>query len=299
MHRAQPKTVFLLGNGRSGTRFLCGLFRNNAADCTAVHEPYVTRSRPSMFGLPIYDFAHGNHARLRQAFERKARGIRSYRTQWYVETSHAFVMSFADLAIETFPEMKLVHVVRNPLRVCASQAQRERFIRRWRLPFREYRGDNGRRYFRWRLTGDEPIYQHFAGESLSLFQVFLIQWIELENRAQRFLDRYDKRGDCVVLHTPGDLNVADKVRGMFDLLGMRLKHSAVTLRGSQNRTPGSQRKDDDSSLIHELQCVVDRLPVEFLAIFERPPYSQFAWGSLLQKSTADRPQALPAIQPDS
>ena len=291
MTTRQPKTIFLLGNGRSGTRFLCGLFQNNAADCTAVHEPYVTASRPSMFGQAIYDLSHGNHERLRRAFERKARGIRSYRTAWYVETSHAFVMSFADLAVEAFPDLKLVHVVRNPLKVCASQAERETVIHRWRVPLRNYRGDDGRWYFRWRLTGDEPIYQHFFGENLSLFQIFLIQWIELENRAQQFLDRHDKRGECFVLHTPGDLNDAGKVRAMFDFFGLRLKQSEIVLRGPQNRTPGSKRVEGDSVFREELQWVVDRLPAEYLAIFGQPPYDRFEWSAMLRDSGSPRPAA--------
>jgi hypothetical protein len=224
MNHRIPNTVFLLGNGRSGTRFLSGLFRNNAADCTAIHEPYLSRSRPSMFGMPIYDNSHGHRDELRKVWERKHRGILGYRTPWYVETNHAFLMSFAELAIESFPDMKLVHVVRNPLHVCASQAERERFIANYLTPFLMYRGRNGRKYFRWRLTGDEPIYQHFAGQELTTFQAFVIQWIELENRAQAFLDRYEKRRDCFELHTPGDLNNAEKIARMFAFLGIRLKH---------------------------------------------------------------------------
>lgn len=283
----KQKTVFLLGNGRSGTTFLCGLFQNNAADCTAVHEPYLGASRPAMFGLPIYDHTHGNLERLRETFERKLRGIRSYRTTWYVETTHAFLMSFADLAIEAFPDMKVVHVVRDPLRVCSSQAERERFIRRWRIPFRDYRGDNGRTYFRWGLTGDEPIFRRFADTDLSAFQRFAVQWIELENRAQRFLDRHDKRRDCFVLHTPGDLNNSAKIQSMFDFFGMRLKHRQVVLRGPRNVTPGAKTSHDQDQLRRELHEVISRLPDEYLETFQRPPYSEMAWQSLLQKPSAE------------
>lgn len=280
-----PNTVFLLGNGRSGTRFLCGLFRNNAADCTAVHEPYLRRGRPAMFGLPIYDHTHGHTGELRRAWETKHRGILSYRTQWYVETNHAFLMSFADLAIESFPDMKLIHVIRNPLNVCASQAERLKFIDRYLWPMRSYRGRNGRWYPRWQLTGDEPIYQHFAGQPLTPFQRFVVQWIELENRAQIFLDRHGKRGECFVLHAPGDLNQADKIAAMFQFLGIELRRGHVQLQGQQNRTPGDRRASDDS-LLAELRAVVERLPPQYLDIFARPPYADFAWSKLLQKSPA-------------
>lgn len=143
-----PKIVFLLGNGRSGTRFLCGLFHNNVKDCAAVHEPYLRAGAPSMFGRPIFDYTHGRHDRVRTAFVRKLRGILSYQARWYVETNHAFLKSFSDAAMEVFPDMKLVHVGRNPIQVCASQANREEFIHRWHVPFRFYSGENGRRYYR-------------------------------------------------------------------------------------------------------------------------------------------------------
>jgi hypothetical protein len=278
-----PKTVFLLGNGRSGTRFLCGLFRNNAKDCAAVHEPYLRAGAPSMFGPPIYDYTHGRHDRVREAFARKLRGILSYRSQWYVETNHAFLKSFADAAMEVFPDMKLVHVVRNPMQACASQANREEFIHRWHTPFRFYSAENGRRYYRWRLTGDEPIYQHFGAARLSLFQKFFIQWIEIENRAQQFLDRHDKRGDCFLLHTPGDLNDADKIRRMFEFFEMPLKQGSVVLDGVRNRTPGKQPGATNERLLSEAREVIERLPVEHLDIFRSSPYADYSWSAVLRK----------------
>lgn len=277
-----PKTVFLLGNGRSGTRYLCGLFRNNVPDCVAVHEPYLRASSPSMFGRAIFDYTHGQCDRVRDAFARKLRGILSYGTTWYVETNHAFLKSFADAAMEAFPDMKLVHAVRNPLQACASQTHREEFIHRWHVPFRFYSAGNGRRYYRWRLTGDEPIYQYFDDSSLSIFQRFFIQWIEIENRAQQFLDRYDKRGDCFLLHTPADLNDREKIGGMFDFFGMPLKHSEVVLEGIRNLTPGKPRADE-AQFRDEAREVIERLPDEYLEIFQRPPYDEFSWTELLEK----------------
>lgn len=278
---ARPHTIFLLGNGRSGTRYLCDLFRANAADCTALHEPYLRRAAPSMFGRPIYDCTHGDREAIRRAFDRKRRGILSYQTAWYVETNHAFLKSFADVAMESFPDMKLVHVVRNPLASCASQANREEFIERWRIPLRHYY-IGGKRYYRWRLTGEEPIYRHFEPGELTLFQTFVVQWIEIENRAQRFLDRYEKRGDCFLLHTPGDLNDPAKLRAMFRYFSVPLRHNEVVLHGVHNRTPG-RRHAVTNDHTEQLRRVVERLPAKYLAIFEEPPYAQFEWSRLLAK----------------
>jgi len=90
-----------------------------------------------MFGRPIYDHAVGDEAAVRKLAERKKRAIEGYsRTAGYAETSHAFLKSWADIAIEFFPQMKLVHLVRNPLSVAKSEAIREDIIHRWRLPLR-------------------------------------------------------------------------------------------------------------------------------------------------------------------
>ena len=51
------------------------------------------------------------------------------------------------------------------------------------MPLRHYRGGDGKKYFRWALTGLEPIFSHLAGNPLSRFQWYVVQWIEIENRA--------------------------------------------------------------------------------------------------------------------
>ena len=50
----------------------------------------------------------------------------------YIETSHAFLKSWSGLAVEFFPRMKLVRLIRDPLSVAKSEAIREDLIRRWR-----------------------------------------------------------------------------------------------------------------------------------------------------------------------
>ena len=89
--------VFTLASGRSGTHFLYELIRRNAADCVAQHETYG--HNPSMFGRPIYDHAVGDRARTEQLLARKRRIIERCGTATYVETSHAFLKSWFDLAL--------------------------------------------------------------------------------------------------------------------------------------------------------------------------------------------------------
>ena len=262
-------TIFSLASGRSGTHFLYELFRRNSADCCCRHEPYGWN--PSMFGRPIYDRAVGDTAAIRRLAERKARIIRNCGRPTYVETSHAFLKSWSDLAPELFPNIKLVHLVRDPLKVAQSEANRHEWLDWFHFPLRNYRGGNGQSYPRWALTTLEPIFQTFAGRPLSLFQRYVIQWIEIENRALRFLDQFNKHADCISLQSPHELNDPERVRELFNFMGVRLKHPALDLGGRQNRNPRptviTQREQD------EFAQIVSELPAHHLDIFRRQPYS--------------------------
>lgn len=263
-------TIFTLASGRSGTHFLYELFRRNAADCHARHEPYGWN--PSMFGRPIYDLAVGDIAAIRRLAERKARIIRGCGKPAYVETSHAFLKSWSDVAAELFPDLKLVHLVRDPLKVAKSEANRHAWLDWFRFPLRNYRGGDRRLYPRWALTTLEPIYQHFTAQTLSLFQRYVVQWIEIENRAMRFLDKHRKHDACFTLQSPHELNDPARVRAMFDFLGVKLRRQTLDLGGRQNRNPRptviSERERD------EFAAVVARLPPEYIEIFRREPYAK-------------------------
>lgn len=204
-----PTTIFTLASGRSGTHFLYELIRRNAKNCTR-HETYGLN--PSMFGRPIYDHATGDVDSIRKLLERKRRIVDRCRTDFYAETSHAFLKSWFHLATDYFPRLKLVHLIRDPLKVAKSEADREQLIKRLRVPFCHYRGGNGQRYFLWSLTGLEPIFQHFDPAHLSRLQWYLLQWIEIENRAMRFLDEFNNHAVCYTLHSPFELNDPARIR---------------------------------------------------------------------------------------
>jgi hypothetical protein len=262
-------TIFTLASGRSGTHFLYQLFSRNAADCRAVHEPYVWN--PSMFGRPIYDLAVGDIAAIRRLAERKARIIRRCGRPTYAETSHAFLKSWSNVAGELFPEAKFVHLVRDPLKVAKSEANRHAWLNAFHFPFRNYRGGDGRAYPRWALTTLEPIYRD-VGETpvLTLFQRYVVQWIEIENRAMRFLDKFQKHAECITRESPHELNNAQRVREMFDFLGVRLSRHELDFGGRQNRNPQPTVIGDREQA--EFAAIVARLPARYLEIFSREPY---------------------------
>jgi hypothetical protein len=275
-----PTTVFCLASGRSGTRFLFELLRRNTTGLVCQHEPYLWN--PSMFGRAIYDRTVGDTAGLRALAERKRQVIeRHLRTSaGYAETSHAFLKSWAEPAVEFFPRMKLVHLVRNVLAVAKSETLRAELIHRLRLFGRNYRGGDGKRYFRWSLTGLEPIFAHVAGRTLTAFQWHVVQWIEIENRAMRFLAEHGKEGDCFRIHSPVELNDPAKLRALLDFLEVPRRGSDVRIEGSTNRTLRGRTEPTDVDRA-ELAEVISLLPASTLAIFDRPPYRNWAWSAAL------------------
>ena len=97
-------TIFCLASGRSGTHFLYEILRRNTRRVVCRHEPYLWN--PSMFGRPIYDRAVGDHNAVRQLALKKRGVIEKYlRTAAYAETSHSFLKSWCDVAIEFWPDM--------------------------------------------------------------------------------------------------------------------------------------------------------------------------------------------------
>ena len=279
-------TVFALANGRSGTRFLCHLLRHNLKNAVCRHEPYFDWGNPSMFGPPIHDHTQGNLERIHQLLLCKQRFIARLmarrRCDAYVETSHAFLKSYYDLAPEFFPQSKLVHLVRHPLKTARSETNRELWIDSIRFPWRHYRTDDGRRLFRWSLTGDEPIYQAVGLSRPTLFQHYAIQWIEVENRAMQFLDQFEKHDDCATISSPRDLNDPNRVQAMIERLGLEQAHKKVNITGKRNRTPGA-KTTITSQGEDEFREVVDRLPDKYLEIFRHPPYAEQEWATWLQR----------------
>jgi hypothetical protein len=274
-------TTFTLTSGRSGTYYLKSLFALNAADCTAQHEPYLNWGNPTLFGKSIDDAQAGRIDRIRDLLARKKRHLERCRTRVYFEASHAFLKSAYVAAMEFFPELELIHLIRNPLAVAKSEANREHLLHRLHFPFRYYHADDGQRYFRWSLTGKEPIFQHFRHIQLSPYQRYLLQWIEIENRAMHFLDEHHKHERCFTLHSPADLNDLAKIQQLFDFFGLRLKHQEIILAGRKNRNPHCPTVLTSVDE-REFEAVLANLPTKYLQIFTRHPYDSLRGSQLNQ-----------------
>jgi hypothetical protein len=282
----QPKRVFFtLTSARSGTRYLCDVFRNNVPDCSCRHEPFFDWGNPTLFGPAIYDAHAGRLDRIRARLAKKTAYIARRRESVYLESSHAFLKSIYVAALEFFPGLRLIHLVRDPLFVAKSEAWREQWRERVHAPFHFYIGDDHRRHFCWALTGNEEIFQHFDTQRLSRFQWYLIQWIEIENRAMRFLDEHDLHSRCFTLLCSRDLNDADKLRTMFDFFELPLARKRVLVGGRRNRSIGYRTtvtaEDEEQS-----QEILHQLPDRHLEIFRREPYRDFEWSARFASAAA-------------
>lgn len=286
------KVIFTLAEARSGTLYLRNLFRLNARDCDARHETFFDLGNPTMFGPAIYDATAGRIGKVRQRLEKKRRFIEKLRGAVYFESSHAFLKSAYVAALDVFPDLRLIHLVRNPLKVAASEAYREAWRRRVHAPFHFYRGDDGKRHFAWALTGNEPIFNHFAGRELTLFQWYVVQWIEIENRAMNFLTAHGLRDRCFTLDSPRDLNDAQKIRRMFDFLEVPTKHEEISFGGRKNKSIGYSASAGHYEA--EFRDVLEHLPESHLEIFKHPPYQDFSWSVLFSQSPESHPEPHPA-----
>jgi hypothetical protein len=288
------KTIFTLTSARSGTLYLRNLFQRNAPNGVARHEPFFDWGNPALFGRAIYWASCGQLEPLRPLLALKKRYVERLSGEFYLESSHAFLKSAYRVALEFFPDMQLVHLIRHPLKVAKSEAYRIGWRYRLRVPFHHYRGDDGQRYFVWSLTGKEPIYQHFDLCRLSLFQRCLIQWIEIENRAAWFLDEHQLRDRCFTLHTPGDLNDPARVQLMFEFLGVTTTLPNLHFGGRKNRSLGNRATIITPEDEAEARAVLERLPEGYVKIFQQEPYRRYSWVSCLTRS---RPELRDASKP--
>jgi hypothetical protein len=282
---AQKTILFTLTSARSGTLYLRELFRHNVRGCVSRHEPFFDWGNPTLFGRVIFDVHAGQTERLRKLLAKKRAYIEQVNGSVYLESSHAFLKSAYVAVMEYFPEMRLIHLIRDPMKVAKSEEWRIAWRQRLHAPFHFYVGDDGKKHFAWGLTGNEEIFQSLGEMQLSLFQWCLVQWVEIENRAMRFLNENGLQERCFTLHCPRDLNDPDTLKEMFAFFGLETFESDVRLGGRRNKSLGAttviSEKDED-----ECEAVIEKLPRHYLKIFEREPYAGELWSERLKLVSA-------------
>lgn len=277
------RKVFVLSNSRSGTAYLSHFVAANAV-CTARHEPFFDLGNPTLSGPAIYHNSVGHDELIERQLAKKKRWIERYAKGAYFEANHSLLKGGDRLLAQAFPEAWYVHAVREPLKTVKSMLNREHFIHRLHVPGRYYRGEDGRRYFRWSLSGHEPIFREVNRHPLSPFQRYVLEWIEIENRVIGLLTTQNAWDRCFFLDVPTDLADAEKLLAMIDYVGLlrSTKPLRTTLR--TNSTPGRSTVITPEDR-REFREVVEALPPQYLAIFQHPPYTALSWCSLLHNSS--------------
>ncbi|MBL8584097.1 MAG: hypothetical protein JNL61_17960 [Rhizobiaceae bacterium] len=279
---------FTLSTGRCGTKFLSRLCRDNLEDTVCRHEPYFDRGNPPMFGLSIYDFSIGRHDRIQNDVRAKRDWIERCGAKVYIETSHAFLKSFYQASLDFWPDIRFIHVIRNPMSTARSEANRQIAAERWHLPFRNYWAEDGKSRFAWSLSGLEEIFRSYDLSKLSLFQRYVVEWVEIQNRAMWVIEAAKAHDRCFTLHSPVDLNKPERIQALFDHFGMKTRKAQVIFptnyskRLSQNRNLRykTQVSDQDAK---EFKDVIDKMPTRYLEIFRREPYASFPWVEMVQR----------------
>jgi hypothetical protein len=270
--------IFALANGRSGTKYLSELFKYNVKDCISKHEPF-----PDMFGKPIYWYQQGNIKEIQRLFTWKKNRIEKYNASVYIETNHAFLKSFCEIAIDTYPDLKLIHLIRDPIKTAKSELNRHVTISKLHIPFSYTKGHNKNKYSRYALSGNEDIYKS-VDNNISLFQKYVLQWIEVENRAMKFLDKYKKHDDCFTMHSPKEFNDVKKLEKMFKFFNLELKNKEILMKGKKNKNV--KRTIITSEDKKQFEEIINMLPSDYLRNFQKEPYSRFEWASMLKANNS-------------
>ena len=275
--RSTPLTLFTLASGRSGTSFLADFFARNITHCYSTHEPYFTFGNPTLFGKPVDWNTRHNDRALLPVLERKCRFIASRKQPFYFESNHAFLKAFNRHAAALLNNPGFIHLVRHPLLVAKSEYVRERMIHRLRIPFADYTGDSGERFFRWALTGREDIFRHYPA-SLSRLQFYLLQWLEIEYRAMQLIRDNRWQARVFFIDTGADLKRETVLKDMirfFDLphqpiFNMNLRRNQTPFTGPTLLTQQDER---------EFQAIARHLPGRYKMLLQSEPYRNCNWSA--------------------
>ncbi|SEG23539.1 hypothetical protein [Nitrosomonas ureae] len=272
--RSTPLTLFTLASGRSGTSFLADFFARNITHCYSTHEPYFTFGNPTLFGKPVDWNTRHNDRALLPVLERKCRFIASRKQPFYFESNHAFLKAFNRHAAALLNNPGFIRLVRHPLLVAKSEYVRERIIRQLHVPFADYAGDSGERFFRWALTGQEEVFRHYP--VLSRFQFYVLQWLEIEHRAMQLIRDNHWQDRVFFIDVGVDLKREAVLKDMVDFFG--LPHKPIfNLDLYRNPTPFIGPIILTEQDKQEFQAIARDLPERYKMLLQSQPYRECSW----------------------
>lgn len=260
------QTIFLLGNQRTGTKYLSLLFAKNIVGCVAKHEP-----GPDMFGKAIMWKHQGDLAKIEDLFLKKKGKIESLvDAKVYFESNHSFLKSFDDVAMKHYPNMKLIRTARNPILAAKSALNRRNFSKVIPPQFNNFIADDGETYWRWDMFKLSELYPSLPFEKLSPFQYYIVEHLEVERLTDVFLNKYNKHDDCFLLkHSL--LSDSAKLSEMVEFLGLETKYQEIKIPRRKNINHIKTKISDEE--LNEWYELLDILPDELKNVLNKSIYS--------------------------
>ena len=277
--------IYTATTGRSGTTSLAHIVNEYGKRCVAEHEPpdLVLRqighraffrrrgwlgntSRVAMIGrafqrrflvtnemmgrgkaLKWYDSGdEQNLLRLARKRHRRATRFSRFGVDHYLESSQFFIRTFCDQAIRVNPNLGLIKLTRDPLENARSLANRKRSLFDHALP--PDRKSNIFRVEDW--------------QSLSPFQIFLVQWVEQQLRFHRFVETHEVQR-LFSIRTE-ELGSAERIKAMFDFFGIEHLPIGHLPTSNTNTRSGYAETKIGKSDTDEFYAVLDLLPSAML-----------------------------------
>ena len=122
-------TVFFVSTGRTGTTFITKFFNAVVNNAFSLHEPRPVFRRPKAF---FYSGKYKTYHKLRFQLTRNYWKWK-HEEDWYVESNH-HLFAAIPLIRASFPEAKIVHIVRDGRPMVTSWLNRYRYITNNNLP---------------------------------------------------------------------------------------------------------------------------------------------------------------------
>ncbi|WP_054773799.1 hypothetical protein [Methylogaea oryzae] len=91
------------------------------------------------------------------------------------------------------------------------------------------------------MTGKEAIFGAFRDEALTPLQWYLLQWLEIENRAMAFLAEHGLASRCFTLRVPEDLNDAEQIERLLAFHGLTRRPGPLRRPRRRNLNPFQRR----------------------------------------------------------
>ncbi len=198
---------------------------------------------------------HDNHEKMKalanRRLKRAERVCKKNNSAVYIELSKFFIRSYCDHTFKLYPSMGVILLRRNPLMNARSFTNRNK---------------------NFALDGVMPDFKKVCFpidiNTVSKFQLYLWQWVEIELRYQRFVNQTGIQKHTVF--KTEDLNEVEKVRALFQLFDIEEKEPIQPLKPvNTNVSQGKGPTQISAADVKEFYQFLEMIPPD---IFNKVKY---------------------------